>query len=180
MKLELGEMSTINTIALGGGQNAQFSATPGSYENAKKVICVAYTDEMSVARDSHRDLKIGCESNLVSSNQDILDRVENGSLVVVTSQKDFVIGLVGDSVKNADVWEKSGGHVFRYARQFFPLTDILSKDVYQEKWDATCQVLGCEGKNPKYLFHSRFCGYGACYVPALISALRCNMFPRLK
>ena len=170
-------MKTNNGSSRGGGvQNA--TATSGRFDAAKAVVCIAYTDNMSVEGSSRRDLEIGCENNMVSSNQEVLDRAAEGSLAIVTSQSDdFVIGIVGKSVENCGVWEKEGGHRFRYARVFTPVTDILSKKEYSEKWDAVCQVLGCSGKNPKYLFHSRFCGYGTWYIPALTSALKCGVIP---
>ena len=144
---------------------------------ATQVICVAYTNAFSVDGDSLVDLQIGCRHNVVSSNQSVLDRAEVGSLVVVTSQTGhMVIGVLGAAIINCNLWTRLGGHSFNYAREFTPITDIVPIALVRDKWIAVCDVHEVS-KQPRYLFHSRFCGYGTWYVPALHDALRFGIFP---
>jgi hypothetical protein len=148
-----------------------------SFENINQVICVAYTDNFSVCSDSNIDLKIGCEHKIVSSNQIVLNNATEGSLVIVTSEsRNFVIGILGKHIKHCALWLNHGGHVFKYAREFTPITNIIHISVIIEKWLATCEVFETS-KNPKLLFNSRLCGYGVPYIPALIACLKCGIIP---
>jgi hypothetical protein len=144
---------------------------------ATQVICVAYTNAFSVDNNSLIDLQIGCRHNVVSSNQSVLDRAEIGSLAVVTSQTGhMVIGVLGSTITNCKVWAGAGGHSFKYAREFTPITDVVPIALVRDKWASVCDVHGVS-KKPNYLFHSRFCGYGTWYIPALLDALRFGIFP---
>lgn len=142
-----------------------------------QVVCVAYTNEFSVRGNSLIDLQIGCRHNRVSSNQDVLDRATSGSLAVVTSQcRHFVIGILGDHDNECRVWKESGGRVFKYSRVFTPITDVLPIASVLDAWRAACEIHEVVQKS-KNLFHSRFCGYGTWYVPALHSAIEHGVFP---
>lgn len=148
--------------------------------NATKIVCVAYTDQFSINNKSILDLEVGCKHNIVSSNQDVLNRIESGNLVIVTSQcRHFVIGIVGKHIEGCTTWQNEGGHIFKYAREFTPLTDVLSIATIMGQWKATCEILEVE-KDPKHLFHSRFCGYGTWYMSALHSAIHFGVIPILE
>ncbi len=145
---------------------------------ASKVICVAYTDEFSIDNQSLIDLQVGCKHNAVSSNQDVLHNAPVGSLAVVTAQSGhFVIGILGEDLETpCRIWRKDGGKVFKYARKFTPITDVMLRASVMDAWTATCDVYEVD-KQSKYLFHSRFCGYGHWYIPALHAAIKHGVFP---
>jgi hypothetical protein len=184
---------TTNNPTLGGGAAHSGTATPGSVSStsppaspsslkdlalkATQIICVAYTNEFSVSNNSLVDLQIGCRHKVVSSNQDVLDRALNGSLAVVTSQSGHaVVGLLGPTIPDCKVWSDLGGGFFKYAREFTPVTNVFPIAHVLGKWQAVCDVHDVT-KKPRFLFHSRFCGYGTWYVPAIHDALRHEIFP---
>lgn len=185
-------------MTLGGGVAQSDQAAPGSSSssnslpasnsslkelalNSTQVICVSYTDPLSVGNNSFIDLQISCRHNVVSSNQTELDQAEQGSLAIVrcSSKKDgcyAVIGLLGPHVPDCKVWADRGGGFFKYAREFTPVTDVFPIDSIKDKWNATCQVHEVT-KNPKNMFNMRFCKLGRWFIPALHDALRLGVFP---
>jgi hypothetical protein len=145
---------------------------------ATQVICVAYTDAFSVGGQSLVDLQLGCRHGVVSSNQDVLKNAPTGSLAVVTSQSGhFVMGLVGEHISGpCTVWRQEGGSIFKYAREFTPITDVLLRKAIQGAWEATCEIHDTE-KRAMYMFNSRFCSNGRWYMEALHSAIEHDVFP---
>lgn len=127
------------------------------------VVCVAYTNKYSVGHKSVQDLHIGITAKTVASNQDVLDRTPDGSYVIVTCQDDrgrpnskCVIGRLGGHRGPAVMWKEfarttrqTGGHVWSFAREFTPLTPVLSVAALRKEFDI-----------PRNLFNSRLCGYG--------------------
>jgi hypothetical protein len=126
------------------------------------VVCVAYTNEYSVGHKSEQDLLIGIMGKAVASNQKVLDRTPDGSYVIVTCQDDrgrlskCVIGRLGGHRSPTVMWKEfaritgqTGGHVWKYVRDFTPLTPVLSVHALREEFYV-----------PRSLFNSRLCGYG--------------------
>ena len=148
---------------------------------AVQMICVAYTDEFSINNNSLNDLEIGCMHGVVSSNQVVLKKAMNGSFVVITAQSGhFVIGVLGDHIDvPCRLWSTNGGHTFKYARNFIPITDILTRASVKVQWDVTCEVYEVP-KNPNNAFHSRWCGYGSWYMDAMKAALNLGVIPLRK
>lgn len=126
------------------------------------VVCVAYTNKYSVGHKSEQDLLVGILGKAVASNQPVLDRTPDGSYVIVTCQDEkgrlskCVIGRAGRHREPTMMWKEfaritrqEGGHVWKCAREFTPLTPVLSVHTLREEFDI-----------PQYMFHSRLCGYG--------------------
>ena len=122
--------------------------------NSSQVICVAYADKFSIDGKSIIDLEVGCKNGVVSSNQDVLDRADLGSLAIVTSQsRHFVIGVLGKHIEECKLWKDQGGHMFKYAREFTPITSITPIQAFIEKWKAICDVQEVQ-KQPKNMFNA--------------------------
>lgn len=143
-----------------------------------EVVCVNYTDQFSIDGNSLNDLQVGCKHGAVSSNQTELKKAENGSLAIVTSQDGhFVVGLLGDHIIGpCTVWRQEGGGLFKYARKFTPITDVLLKKTVRATWEAVCDVHDVKMK-PIYLFNQRFCKYGSSYIDAMHDAIKHGVFP---
>jgi len=148
---------------------------------ATQVVCVAYTDKFSVNNDSLNDLQIGVAHNMVSSNQTVLKKANVGSLAIVTSQSGHcVIGILGEHLDRVcDAWANNGGHVFKHARHFTPITDVFVRKSIMTEWEDVCEVYAVTKKSYN-LFNSRLCGYGLWYVSALQAAIRYGMIPMRK
>ncbi len=145
----------------------------------RRIICVGYSDEHSINNKSILDLQLGHSHGCVSSNQVVLDRAEPGDLIVVTSQcRQFTIGRLDARLDNCALWASNGGHAWKYAWSYTPLTEIMPIANIREKWEAICDVHGV-AKKPCNLFNSRLCGYGVCYVPALLDALTRGFIDRI-
>ena len=145
--------------------------------NSSQVICVAYADKFSIDGKSIIDLEVGCRHGAVSSNQEVLNRAESGSIAIVTSQsRHFVMGILGKHIEECNVWKREGGSMFKYAREFTPITNILPIESFMEKWKGICDVEEVQ-KQPKNMFNARFCGYGSWYIKALHSAIEYNYLP---
>jgi hypothetical protein len=146
--------------------------------HATQVVCVAYTNEFSVNNDSLNDLQIGVAHGIVSSNQTVLKKARVGSLVVVTSQSGHcVVGILGDHLDRVcNVWANNGGHVFKHARHFTPITDVFLRAPVMTAWAAACDARGV-AKKPYNVFNSRLCGYGTWYVPALQAVIEDGIIP---
>ena len=147
------------------------------------VICVTYTDEYSNNRDSHLDLAIGAEHRMVASNQLILNNAKPGTLVQIVAAKKQVnrrrvqFGFLERKIEGeCRLWENASpnGRTFKYHWTFTPLTDILYIHEVRGMLDRIAERMNID---TKYIFNSRFCGYGLKYIPLMQEVIASRAIP---
>lgn len=153
--------------------------------NISSVICVSYTDEFSNNKDSHIDIDIGAKHNIVASNQLILNNAKSGTLVqIVASKKSknrrrVQYGLLDRKIQGeCHLWENASpnGRTFKYHWTFTPLTNVLYVYEIQLILDRIADRMNVD---IKYIFNSRFCGYGHKYVPLMREVIETGAIPLL-
>ncbi len=146
----------------------------------KRIVCVGYSDAFSVGGKSLIDLQLGDKTGRVASNQIVLDRAEPGDLVVVTSQcRHFTVGVLNSPVTECTVWTEAGGHAWKYAWSYTPITSIAPIKQFRSTWAAICAVHEVPDSKVNNLFNSRLCGYGEIYINALVDALSRGFITRI-
>lgn len=147
------------------------------------VICVTYTDEYSNNRDSHLDLEIGSEHRMVASNQLILNNAKPGTLVQIVAAKkqknrrQVQFGFLDRKIEGeCRLWENASpnGRTFQYHWTFTPLTDILYMHEVHGLIERIAERMNI---NTKYIFNSRFCGYGLKYIPLMQEVIATRAIP---
>jgi hypothetical protein len=134
-----------------------------------KLRCVNYVNKYSIDNDSFADLTIGDQHNLVGCNSGVFGASNPGDFVIITAKKNntnelyAVIGVLESRVPNCTLWADRGGCTWRHNFKYTAKTPIfhVTEDIFNFI-TAACQELQVD---PKYLFHSRFCG--ARYLPVV-------------
>lgn len=149
------------------------------------VICVPYTDKFSNNNDSHVDIRIGNEHNIVASNQAILKCAEPGTVVIIVATKvnknrrQLQFGVLCRKIEGeCRMWENASpnGRAFKYHWTFKPLTDILYMYEVSGLIDDIAKRMQID---IKYMFNSRFCGYGIKYIPLIQEVIATRAIPIL-
>jgi hypothetical protein len=127
-----------------------------------KVRCVSYTSEFSIRGTGLTDLQIGHEHRVVGCNSNVFGSSNQNDLVIVTTKENnkryVVIGVLKNKLDSCDLWAREGGHIWKYNFTYIALTKIFEvTDEIKEKIKQLCK-LDPQNPDPKYLFHSRFCG----------------------
>ena len=127
-----------------------------------KVRCVTYTDKFSIQGSSIIDMEVGHQHRMVGCNSSVFGTSKKGDIVIITSKdgnkKYAVIGVLKDKLESCDLWATRGGHYWKHNYTYLALTKIF--EITPEIIEKIVEL--CESDpnkpNPKYLFHSRFCG----------------------
>ena len=141
---------------------------------ATQVICVNYSDKNSTDGNSLNDLQLGYRYGEVAAGRTSeLIGAKIGSLCIVTSTDHFVVGMLGSPIETSTAWK---GRIYKHAREFTPLTDILPKSSVNTQWKNI--LVNYEITNlRRSIFSSRNCGYGEWCINALREAIARDIFP---
>ena len=127
-----------------------------------KVRCVTYTDKFSIQGSSMIDLEVGHQHRMVGCNSSVFGASKRNDIVIITAKdgkkKYAVIGVLKEKLDSCDLWLRRGGHQWKHNYTYVTLTEIF--EVTSEVMEEIVRLCDSDPNkpNPKYLFHSRFCG----------------------
>ena len=100
-------------------------ATMTAVMNAVKIVCVTYTDDLSLEGNAYNDLKTGLQAKTVASNSRHLSNTKAGDIVMIRSSNHITFGIIQEQVGTSDAWSRHGGKSWKYNFRYLPITDIL-------------------------------------------------------
>lgn len=131
-------------------------------KTTSKVKCVNYVDEYSINETSINDLEVGHQYRTVGNNSKNLGSAKMNDIVMITATdggiRYVVIGVIKNKLESCDLWERNGGHLWKYNFTYVPITDIfkVTTDI-REKIVELCNI-DPNKPHPNKFFNPRFCG----------------------
>ena len=101
------------------------NSPPNNMSNSMSIL-VRYSNRFSVGGKAVNDMYISYKNRVVGSNDEAMEYAEIGSLVIITDGRYILIGEItgAASYKDAAVWERAGGRMWKYNYKMKPLTMV--------------------------------------------------------